>query len=312
MAHRPASAGGERLARAPRRRDAPPPFRRYKYVSPGLLGSAGTRVVAGRDISWDDVYSERPVAMVSENLARELWGTPTAALGRRIVQGPGAEWREVIGVVQDVRDEGLRGAAPAIVYWPPRLRDHWLVGDFAPRRVTMVLRSERAGTESFLREIQQAVWSVNASVPLASVRTMQEVLGASLARTTFTLMLLGTAGAMALLLGIVGLYGVISYAVSQRKREIAIRSALGETPSALVGRFVRHGLALAGTGVAIGLGVSAGAAQLITSLLFGVAALDPLTYLSVAVVLITAAALATYVPARRAARIDPMLALREE
>jgi putative ABC transport system permease protein len=293
--------------------DPAPPFRRYRYVSPGLFVTAGTRIVAGRELSWDDVYAERPVAMVSENLARELWGSPAAALGKRIAQATDAVvWREVIGVVQDVRDDGLRAPAPEIVYWPPRIRDHWLAGDFVTRQVIVVMRSARAGTASLLREIQQAVWSVNPSIPVASVRTMRDVYGRSLARTTFTLLMLGTAGAMALLLGVVGLYGMISYGVVQRKGEIAIRSALGEARSALVRRFVRHGLALAGLGIAIGLGAAAGAAQLITSLLYAVAPVDPLTYLAVALVLVTAAALASFVPACQAARIDPMLALREE
>ena len=286
-------------------------WREFKFLSPGLLATAGARIVAGRDFTWTDLYEERPVAMVSESLARELWGTPEAAIGSRINQGTGV-WREVIGVVQDVRDDGLSEPAPALVYWPPRMRDYWLDSNFVQRAVTVALRTERAGTAALMREIQQAVWSVNASLPVGSLRTMQDVFGRSLARTTFTLLMLCTAGALALLLGVVGLYGVVAYGVSQRRREIAIRGALGERAPALVRRFVRHGLTLAAAGVALGLGAAAAAAQLMTSLLFSVTPLDPATYVGVALVLAAAAALASYVPARRAARVHPMQALREE
>jgi putative ABC transport system permease protein len=252
------------------------------------------------------------VALVSENLARELWGGPADALGNRIAQTRRDDaWREVIGVVQDVREDGLHAPAPAIVYWPPRLRDHWVVGDFVTRQVTVVLRTPRAGTESLVSEIQRVVWSVDAGIPVASVATMQDIQGRSLARTTFTLLMLGTAGGMALLLGVVGLYGVISYGVAQRRAEIAIRSALGETPHMLVRRFVRHGLTLAGLGIVLGLGAAAAAAHLMASLLFAVAPVDPPTYGAVALLLAGAAAIASYVPARRAARVDPLLALRE-
>jgi len=144
------------------------------------------------------------------------------------------------------------------------------------------------------------------------VRTMQEVYDRSLARTSFTLVMLGIAGAMALSLGIVGIYGVISYTVSQRRREIGIRLALGAPQGELKRMFVRHALALAAIGVAIGLGTAAALMRLMKSLLFGISPLDPLTYAAVPVVLAAAAALASYLPARRAAAVDPVEALRVE
>ena len=152
----------------------------------------------------------------------------------------------------------------------------------AIRGVTFIVRSERAGTEGFLNQVRQAVWSVNASLPV-SPRTMREVYDQSLARTSFTLVMLAIAASMALLLGVVGIYGVISYAVSQRRREIGIRAALGAQQGELKRMFVRHGLALAGMGVAIGLGAAAGLTRLMSTLLYGITPLDPMTYAAVPV-----------------------------
>jgi len=174
------------------------------------------------------------------------------------------------------------------------------------------IRTKRAGTDGFLTEARQAIWSQNANLPVFLVRTLQDLYDQSMARTSFTLVLLAIAGGMALILGIVGIYGVIAYAVSQRTREIGIRMALGAQPAGLQRMFVRHGLLLAGIGAAIGLAAAAGLTRLMSSLLFGVAAFDPVTYALVAAVLIAAAALASYFPARRATTVDPVQALRAE
>jgi predicted permease len=289
------------------------PVRVFKYASPGFFQTAGTRLVAGREITWTEVYGLRPVVMISENLARELWGTPAAALGKRLRHLPEMPWHEVIGVVQDVRENGVYQPAPPTVYWPTMSAylNARAGRPNAIRQVTFIVRSERASTEGFLNQVRQAVWSVNSSLP-ASPRTMREVYDQSLARTSFTLVMLAIAGSMALLLGVVGIYGVISYAVSQRRREIGIRTALGAQPAELLGMFVRHGLVLAGVGAALGLVAAAGLTRLMSSLLFGVTALDPVTYAAVSALLIAAAALASYLPARRAIVVDPVQALRAE
>jgi predicted permease len=290
-----------------------PAFRLFKSVSPGLFHAAGTRLIAGREYTWTDLDGRRPVVMVSENLARELWGTPAAAVGKRIQTGRRAPLREVIGVVQDVYDNGVQDPAPATVYWPSLGESPYQAGPTnITRTVTFVVRSERAGTEGFLNEVRQAVWSVNASLSLAAVRTMQEIHDRSMARTSFTLVMLGISGAMALVLGLIGIYGVISYAVSQRTREIGIRLALGAQQGELKRMFVRHGLVLAGVGVAIGLGAAAGLTRLMSSLLFGISPMDPLTYVAMPLLLAIAAALASYLPARRAAAVDPVEALKAE
>ena len=290
-----------------------PPLHFYKHVSPGFFAAAGTRLVAGRELTWDDVYGLRPMVMVSENLAREEWGTPANAIGKRLTEDPGLPWREVIGVIQDVHEKGVQEKATEIVYWPPMVENIYGRGPAQPiREVTFVIRSDRAGTQSFLNEVRQAVWSVNSNLPLASVRTMEDVYGKSMARTSFTLVMLGIAGAMALALGIIGIYGVISYTVSQRKREIGIRLALGAQSGDVVGMVLRQGAKLALVGVCIGVAAALVLARLMTSLLFGVTAHDPLTFAAVATLLILIALLACYIPARRAMKVDPMVALRYE
>jgi predicted permease len=289
-----------------------PPLRHYKFISPGLLKSMGNALIAGRDFTWTDTYERRPVAMVSENVARELWGEPRAAIGKRVRESLKGQWREVVGVVSDERDRGVDQKAPSIVIWPILIDDFAGNKTFAWRNIGYIVRSKRTGSSGFLNEISQAVWSVNPNLPLADVHTLQEIYNKSLARTSFTLVMLGIAGAMALLLGVVGIYGVISYSVSQRTREIGIRMALGARKDELTRMFVGQGLRLAAIGVACGLLAAVGLTRLMKSLLFEVNPVDPLTFVSVALGLVLAAALASYLPALRATTVDPMEALRAD
>ena len=289
-----------------------PPIRRFRFISPGYFLTAGTNLMAGRDFTWTDLYDKRHVAIVSENMAREMWGDAPAALGKRIRSAPSNPWREIVGVARDVYDNGIQEKPPAMVYWPMMMDNFW--GDSArvTRGAVFIVRTGRAGTEGFLTEARQAIWSVNSNLPVFLVRTVAELYDQSMARTSFTLVMLAIAGLMALVLGVVGIYGVIAYAVSQRTREIGIRMALGANPTGLKQMFVRHGLVLAGTGAVLGLAGAAGLTRLMSSLLFGVAALDPVTYSGVAALLLAAAGLASYLPARRATAIDPVDALRAE
>jgi predicted permease len=290
-----------------------PPLRLFKSVSPGFFHTSGTRMMAGRELTWTDVYGLRSVAMVSENLAREYWGGAAAAVGKRFRQYPGMPWREIIGVLQDVHENGVQEAAPLTVYWPTMMPNIFGPGPLdAWRTVTFAVRTDRAGTEGFLKQVRETVWAVNSNLPLASIQTMQEIYDRSLARTSFTLVMLGIAGVMALTLGIIGIYGVISYAVSQRRREIGIRLALGAQGGELRGMFVRQALTLAGIGVFLGLGAAAGLMRLMKSLLYGISPLDPLTYAAVPFLLVAAAVLASYLPARRASAVDPVEALKAE
>jgi predicted permease len=289
-----------------------PPIRRFKHITPGFFRAMGNPLLAGRDLTWTDLYEKRHVVLISESLAREYWSSPAAAVGRRLRENPKSPWREVIGVVGDERDDGVHQKPTAAVYWPMLVRDFWGEAVGVRRTMAFAIRSGRTGSDGFLNEVRQAIWSVNPDLPLASVRTVQEIYDRSLARTSFTLVMLSLAAGMALLLGVVGIYGVISYSVSQRTREIGIRMALGAPQEAIRKSFVRHGLALAGVGVACGLGAAVGLSRVMSALLFEVSSLDPATYGAVAVVLMGSALLASYVPARRATRIDPVEALRAE
>jgi predicted permease len=289
---------------------APAPLRRFRFVSPEFLATMGTRLVVGRDITWPEAYEGAPVAMISENFARELFGQPAAALGKRI-NGVDSRWHEIVGVVQDVRDDGVAQPAPVIVYWPPYNPGSSFGGPVV-RGMTIVLRSPLAGTAALMQQVQRAVWSVNAALPLASPRTMQDVYAVSLARTTFTLMMLATAGGVALALAVVGLYGVLSYAASLRRREIAIRVALGAQDHHVRRTFLNYGVGLALIGVVLGCVAAAAVTQLMTSLLSEVTPLDPLTYAVAATLLIAVAVIASYVPARRASAVDPAQLLAAE
>ena len=291
-----------------------PPIRRFVFVSPGLLNTMGSSLVAGRDFTWTDVFQRRPVAMVSENVARELWQTPAAALGKRIRQSTTNAWREVVGVVANERPDGLDRPAASSAYWPLLMEGFNDPSEplFIARGTAVMIRSSRAGSESFLNEVRSAIWSVNPNLPLANVRTMQDVYEKSMARTSFTLVMLAIAGGMALALGMIGLYGTISYSVAQRTREIGIRIAMGAQQHTLTGMFLQHGLVLSAIGVACGLVGAAGVTRAMKSLLFEVRPLDPLTYTLAPAALIAAALLASYLPALRATAVDPIEALRAD
>jgi predicted permease len=289
-----------------------PPLRAFKFVSPGFLSTMGTPLVAGRDFTWTDTYKKIPVALVSENIAREYWHDPAAALGKRIRVSTKDDWREIVGVVANMYDDGVSKPATTSAYWPLMLDNFESDTTRVSRDVAFVLRTSRAGSENLLAEVRQAVWSVNPNLPLANVHTLEYFLKRSMARTSFTLVMLGVAGAMALLLGVVGIYGVIAYSVSQRRREIGIRMALGAQQRALTNMFVRHGLFLTGIGVACGLVVAIILMRLMSTLLFQVNPTDPLTYAAVSAGLIATAFLASYLPSRRTSAVDPVEALRAE
>jgi predicted permease len=293
-----------------------PPNHQVKIISPGMFHTLRTPLVVGRDFTWTDLDDVRDVAIVSENLARKLWGSPEAALGRRVREyyAPKSPWREIVGVARDVYDDGADQPPPATIYWPaqPHERSVGGLSGYLARRVSLAIRSERAGSESLLNEVREVVGSVSADLPLAEVRTLDEVYDQSMARASFTLVMLAIAGAMALMLGVSGLYGVIAYAVSQRRREIGIRMALGAQPREIRGLFLRRGLLLVGVGMAIGLAGAAAFTLFMQSLLFGITPLDPITFATMPIVLAAAAVLASYLPARRAVAVDPVEALRAE
>jgi putative ABC transport system permease protein len=267
-------------------------------------------------MSWSDIYGHAPVVVVTENFAREIWGSASAALGKRIHEPTGsaatAVWREIVGVVQDVHETGLYQPAPTLVYWPIFMESFGGPRPQPTRAINVVVRSDAAGSEALLSAMRKAVWSVNPDLPVFLTRTMKELYDDSIARTSFALVLLAIASSMALCLGIIGVYGVLSYVVSQRTREIGIRLALGAEPGQLARRFVTQGIVLSAIGIVSGLAGAVVLARFMTSLLFGISAIDPATYLAVCGVVVAFAALASYIPARRAVTMNVMTTLVAE
>ena len=288
------------------------PVRSFKFVSPGYFSTMGTPLVAGRDMTWDEEFQKRPIAIISESFAREYWGSPENAIGKFIHVGSNDPWHAIIGVAGNVYDDGVSKPPSTAVYWPLYQENFETEKEMVRRYVNFVIRSPRAGQAAFRRQLQQAVWSVDPELPLADQTTLGELYSKSMARTSFMLVILCVAGGMALLLGIVGIYGVIAYAVSQRTREIGIRMALGAQREALIGMFVRQGLTLTGIGIVTGVAVAFATMRLMASVLFHVTPVDPVTYSFAAIAVLLIAGIACYVPARKAAVVNPVHALRAE
>ena len=290
-----------------------PPTHQCFFVSPRFLRTLGTPLLAGRDFTWSDIYNQVPVVLVSESFARKYWHNPPAALGRQIRSSTKDEWREIVGITGNVHQNGLERESPPAVYWPifmPAFQGEQAFG--VQRIVTFAVRSPRAGSEDLMKEIRKAVWSVNSNLPLAEVRTLEYYYSKSMARTSFALVLLASASGMALVMGIVGLYGVVAYSVSQSTHEFGIRMALGAQTRDLLRLVLTRGMVLALVGVAIGSAGAAAATRFLSTLLYGVKQNDPITFAIVAMLVMLIALCASYIPARRAARVDPMAALRYE
>ncbi len=291
--------------------------RQHKWIGEGYFETLRISLLAGRGLTWDDVHQRLPVAVVSERLAREYWGSAQAAIGKKIAARPDPpRWYEVVGVAADVHEHGPNQESPTVVYWPLVTLAFWAnSGAEEPntwRAMGIALRSHRVGTVDFLTDVREAIWSVNPKLPVRNMRALNDLQAQAVATTSFSLKLLAMAAGMALLLGVIGVYGVLSYAVSQRVPELGMRIALGAPVRRVMGMVIREGMALALVGVAIGLALSAGLARLMEGLLFGVSPVDPVTFGGVALILVVVALAASWLPARRAARIDPTTALRAE
>ena len=289
-----------------------PALRRMKYLGSRYFETMGNPVIAGRDFTWPDTHNAAPVAILSENLAREYWGEPAKAIGKRVRRTSKTGWIEIVGVVGNERQDGATKPSPTMIYWPMRVSQSIGGQAFVQRSLAYAIRSSRLQSPGFFGEVQQAVWSVNPNLPLARVRTLRQIYDQSMAQTQFVLVILGIAASVTLLLGLVGIYGVIAYIVSQRRREVGIHIALGAQSDTVQRIFVSRGLSLTAIGLAVGLISAAALMRLLSTLLFGVNPFDPLTYVAVAASLGAVALIATWLPARQATRIDPMLALRAE
>jgi putative ABC transport system permease protein len=282
-------------------------LRRFKSIGPRYFETMGNPLVAGRSITWNDIHEQRPVVIISEALAREYWGEPAKAIGKRVRgSSPRFPWREIVGVSGNERDDGLAQPPTAIVYWP------LLNESYRWRTMAYAVRSTRVGAPGFVRELEQAVWSVNPNLPLATVQTLEDIQVSSMTQTSFALVMLGIAASVALLIGMVGIYGVVAYAAAQRTREIGVRMALGADVGDVRQLFLRHGLWLTTIGIAIGIGIALILTRVMSAFLFGVGPMDPITYAAVSVVLAGMTLVASYLPAHRASRVDPVVALRGE
>jgi putative ABC transport system permease protein len=289
----------------------------WRYVSPGYFKALGVPLRRGRVFTDRDGSGTAPVLIVNEAFAKKFW--PDAdPVGQRMTigKGLGPEFedptREIVGIVGSVRENGLDQEAPPMIYVPgAQLSDALtrLANSLIPS--TWIVRTSGI-TASLAATIQQEFFAVDGQLPVARVRTMEEVVRASIQQQNFNMMLLTIFGAIALLLAGIGIYGLMSYAVEQGTRDIGVRLALGAERSAILRMVVRRGMVLAGLGLALGLGGALAASRVLARLLYGVKPNDPATFVTVAAVLGAIALLACYLPARRATRVDPIIALRAE
>jgi putative ABC transport system permease protein len=282
------------------------PFANFTVISPGYFSAIGTPLLRGRDFQETDTTDSMPVAIVNAAMERKYWATD-GALGKQV--GPGSTrfpLLTIVGVVLDVKHTSLREETAPEMYvlynqkpWPSLLN----------MRVALRTKADPAAMTESVRE---NIHAIDPDLPLAKVMTLATLLDDSMAQPRFSVFLLGAFGALALLLASIGMYGVISYSVLLRTQEIGIRMALGAQRRKVFGMVLGQGAQLAGLGIAIGLVVALGVTRLMASFLYGVRATDPLTFFAVSLLLLGLALLACYLPARRAMRVDPMVALKYE
>jgi putative ABC transport system permease protein len=294
-------------------------FRRgaeFRVVSPGYFRTMGIRLLRGRLLEDSDRERARPVGVINETLARAYWPNEDP-LGRRfrlLDAGPERAktvFLTVVGVVADAKNNSLTEAAAKEAYVPMRQRTVAIAGMGFARQMTLAVRTS-VEPMNLTNAIRQEVWTIDRSVPVTETRTMEQILATVTSQPRFNTILLGIFAAVALILAGVGIYGVLSYSVTQRSREIGIRVALGARRGDVLRLVVKQGMLLALIGVAIGLAASFALTRLMTGLLYEVSATDPATFALIAVILTLVALAACYLPARRAAKVDPMVALRCE
>lgn len=273
----------------------------HRSISPGYLRTLGIRLLAGRSFTDDDVNGSQPVAIVSEAFAKKyLDGKP---LEKQICAQRGKpQWMEIVGETSDTHDANLNDKPFAEIFTP--------VGQGSYVEGTSFLARTAADPEITLPALRQAIWSVDKNAPVTDVKTMEQLVAQSAADQHFQAILLSSFGVLGLILAIVGIYGVISFSVTQRTQEIGVRMALGAQPANVLAMVIGEGMLLAMAGIVAGVAGALALGRVLQSLLFEVKPTDPTTFATVAVLLAIIALLACYIPARRAMRIDPMVALR--
>ncbi len=276
-------------------------------ASKDYFKTLGIRLIEGRLFDERDGAGAPDVAIINQTMARTFWGNESP-IGRRVRPGVGGTnvWCTVIGVVEDVKNRGLANATGTEVYYS--LGQTYARGD---RNFYMAMRS-RSSPSTVINALRREVRELDPSLPLARIRTMDEVMSAAQSRPRFLTLLLTLFASVALILAAVGIYGVISYSVAQRTKEFGVRMALGAQRGDVLGIVLRRGMLLTLIGVVIGLGGAFVLTRSLSTLLFGVTPTDPMTFVAVSILLALIAFLASYIPARRATNVDPMLALRYE
>jgi predicted permease len=280
------------------------PEARYHFVTRGYARATGTPVVAGRELTDADAENAPLAVLMNEGAARKYWNDPERAIGAR-VNVWGRE-RTVVGVIGDVRDMPWHTRAVPALYLPQPQPQTW---SFQP--MFLVVRSD-VDPQTMIEPVRRALRDIDPELPLANVRALEEVAGAALATRRLTLGLVAAFGVTALLLAVVGIYGVMAQAVGQRRHEFGVRQALGATQRDIMRLVLSSGAGMTGAGLAVGVVVAAASTRFLASLLYGVTPLDASTFAAVAGVLIAAAAAAAYLPARRAARVSAATALRAD
>ena len=289
-----------------------PPLQLMMTTDSGYFGAMRIPLVAGRTFLPLDAHQQGHDAIVNRVTAEHFWhdSTGQAALGKRFQTLPNGPWYTVVGVVGSVRDSSLQAPPAPTVYFPEVPTSDSSFGQFS-LMMGLVVRTAGDPT-AIIRPVQSVVRELDPTLPVFDVKPMSEVVRGSLAQLSFTMLIIGVAAAVTLVLGAIGLYGVIAYVASLRTRELGVRIALGATPREVAGMVTRQGIALTAVGIVAGLILFALVARFLRSLLYGVAPSDPLTLIAVSLVLVAIATLASWIPARRAARVDPMVALRAE
>jgi putative ABC transport system permease protein len=282
----------------------------HRQVTANYLKTMNVPLRAGRYFDSRDNEQSMPVAIINETMARQYWPGENA-LGRRFKIGdpdePGKPWKEIIGIVADIRQMGLDEPVKAEMYFPYQQITDW--PGFGPRDLAIRTAGE---TTNLVSAVRQAIREVDPDQPVSNVATMAEVLGEEAAQRRMGMIMLVGFAVLALLLASLGIYGVLAYFVTQHTNEIGVRLALGATPRNILFLVLKKGMGLALIGVAIGIAASFAFTRWMSSLLFGVKAADPLTFVAVPLLLAMVALLACAIPARRATKVDPMVALRYE
>jgi predicted permease len=278
----------------------------FRAIGPGYFNTMGIPIVRGQDFTDQDKPDAKDVVVISEKTAQQFWPGQDP-IGKRLKPGSStskSEWREVIGIVKDVRQNDLIAPPKMQMYFTYRQVENIAANALVVR--TTIEPMSLAGS------VRNAIWSVDKDQTVADIDTMDHIVAAAVARQRFSMVLLGVFAALALLLASVGIYGVMSYSVTQRTREIGIRMALGARRADVLQMTVRQGLKLVGAGMILGLGAAFLLTRVMATLLYGISATDPMTFIGISVVLLAVAILASYVPALRATKVDPITALRAQ